>query len=570
MDWNPPQPGDIFEGKYRIDSVLGVGGFAHVYRATQLDLGRPVALKVLKPFAPPRSGDAEAAEDVWIKRFRREAQLVAQLRDPHTITMYEYGQADSGMSYMAFEFVSGKSLDVVLKESGPLSAKRVATILAQALESLAEAHEYGVLHRDIKPANILVYEHLGKTDRVKVLDFGIAKPLADETDLTSSDLTQAGMIVGTPSYMAPEQLTGEGIGPASDIYSMGLVAFELLTGGKAAAGPTTMTIISKQLSPEIFKVPADLDVPAGLRSIINCMLAKNLQTRFKTAGEVVALLEKWDSETPLVGDLTPAPQPAPAALAAGFGGPSPDAHINPPTTERPAAAPLTGELSGQFDAPRKKGLAAPIIAIVVALLLIGAGLFWMMRQQSTAPTPDPQVELATSPTPAPEPTPAAEPADPLEQPTPEPEQVADAPLVIETEPDGLALFINDEPVGTSPLTLPSDDLDYPLTLIARHDDGRETSLQIEGSSETISLTLPEPKLEPEPEPKADSRRTERSRPEPQPRSEPEVAKTRPAAQPKPEPQPEPQPEPEPEERPAEDTKKKADPEPSFPALDTLF
>ncbi|RVU42639.1 serine/threonine protein kinase [Lujinxingia sediminis] len=568
MDWNPPQPGDIFEGKYRIESVLGVGGFAHVYRATQLDLGRPVALKVLKPFSPPRSGDADAAEDVWIKRFRREAQLVAQLRDPHTITMYEYGQADNGMSYMAFEFVSGKSLDVVLKESGPLSAKRVAAILTQALESLAEAHQYGVLHRDIKPANILVYEHLGKTDRVKVLDFGIAKPLADETDLTSSDLTQAGMIVGTPSYMAPEQLTGEGIGPASDIYSMGLVAFELLTGSKAAAGPTTMTIISKQLSPEVFKVPAELDVPAGLRSIINCMLAKNLETRFKTAGDVAALLENWDSETPLVGEQTPAPMPAPAAITADLRSPPPEAHITPPPPELPAAPPHAGELSGERDAPRKSGIAAPVIAIILVLLLIGAGLFWMMRQQSPTPTPDPHVELAASPTPVPRPSPTSEPVEAPEELAPTAEHEAIAPLIVETEPSGLELFINDEPVGTSPLTLPSDDLQYPLTLIARHNDGRETSLLVDAPSETVSLTLPDPAPAPEPEAKHRPRRIERPRSTSPRRTEPETTRTQQA--PESEPRTAPETQTESERRPTTDAKKKAEPEPSFPALDTLF
>ncbi|RAL22740.1 hypothetical protein DL240_07525 [Lujinxingia litoralis] len=549
MDWNPPQPGELFEGKYRIDAVLGVGGFAHVYRATQIELGRPVALKVLKPFASTSSSDTEGAEAIWVKRFQREARLVAQLRDPHTITMYEYGRTAQGMSYMAFEFVSGNSLDVVLKQEGPLAPHRVATILSQALESLAEAHQYGVLHRDIKPANILLYEHMGKADRVKVLDFGIAKPLAEAGDLTSADLTQAGMLVGTPRYMAPEQLMGESIGPACDIYSMGLVAFELLTGTKAAAGSTTMTIIAHQLGPQNFTLPTELNIPIGLRSIIQGMLAKDLATRLNSASQIVAHLQYWDAEHPLVAlPQSPAPAdhtPEPAPLT-----PEPAPHA-PANENSPAlAAPDSPSDTGAPPPARRRGIAAPLIAILVMLIAIGASIFALTSSPAssveTAPQPAPSVETAPQPevARAPELTFEVESA-----PEVAPEPAVQPPLQIDTSPAGLALFLDGRPLGDAPLSLPVEDLNLPQTLSARHPDGREVSTELVDLSEPVHLTLPEPEARPEP-----PRRAATTPSKPAPR------RADPAPTPKSEPGPAPEPEPAPH--------KSA--EPSFPALDTLY
>ena len=272
--------GETFEGRYRITGTLGKGGFAIVFRARQIELDREVALKVLLPeelseddsqesqptdISGP-TGDSYSQE--LARRFKREAKLVSQLRDPHTITMYDYGETDDGLLYMVFEYVDGKDLKKVVSGQGGLAAERVVGILRQVLESLHEAHSHGVLHRDLKPANIMLYEHLGKVDQVKLLDFGIATRVLDKTQEDLTSLTQEGSIVGTPRYMAPEQIRGEDLTPAADLYSLGLVAFYMLTGDKPIPGSNSVEIIARQVTPEPIRLPPDLDLPAGLRRVL--------------------------------------------------------------------------------------------------------------------------------------------------------------------------------------------------------------------------------------------------------------------------------------------------------------
>ncbi|MFU8802883.1 MAG: serine/threonine-protein kinase, partial [Bradymonadaceae bacterium] len=188
-----PQPGDLFEGRYRILEPIGKGGFALVFRARQEDLDREIALKIL---TPTDEDEKSRYADVVLKRFHQEARLVSKLRDPHTITMFDYGQARDGLLYLVLEYVHGLSLSQLIKSQAPLNPARVLTILEQTLTSLQEAHSLGVLHRDIKPANIMIYEHLGRADQVKLLDFGIAK-VFDGTEGTIQDLTADGVLLGT-------------------------------------------------------------------------------------------------------------------------------------------------------------------------------------------------------------------------------------------------------------------------------------------------------------------------------------------------------------------------------------
>src|SRR5690554_2106034 len=156
-----PKAGGVFQNRYRINSVIGRGGFAQIYLAEQMDLGRQVALKVL---SPGLRGDDKHAQEV-AERFRREAKLVASLRDPHTIIMYDYGRTEDSLLYMVFEYIDGLTLSGLVRKEGRISAERASKILRQCLSSLQEAHAMGVLHRDIKPANIMVYEHIGRTDQ---------------------------------------------------------------------------------------------------------------------------------------------------------------------------------------------------------------------------------------------------------------------------------------------------------------------------------------------------------------------------------------------------------------------
>jgi len=291
-----PAPGDIFEGRYQVGEVLGSGGFARVYKARELGLDRDVALKLLRPPLVDGQNDSEREtyRQTLIRRFQREAMLLSRLRCPHTVTMYHYGQSDDGLFYMALEYIDGLSLAELLRDGAPAPPQRVARVLNQVLQSLHEAHSLGMLHRDLKPANIMIYEHLGDADQIKLLDFGIAKTLGD-TPEHRRDLTSDGTLIGTPRYMAPEQIQGrEDVGAAIDIYALGLVAYELLVGRRAIEGDSSIQIIGRQLAPESFRLPDTAEMPIRLRRLVNRMMEKDLTKRYTSAQAVLADLRDPD------------------------------------------------------------------------------------------------------------------------------------------------------------------------------------------------------------------------------------------------------------------------------------
>ncbi len=310
-------------GRYVIDRVIGAGGFSRVYKATQMGVDRPVAIKVLDPnISGKRMSEAERERKLMMvaKRFEREAKLISKLRDPNTVVMHDYGQTEDGLLYMVLEYVDGITIGELIRQAGALPAARVAKILGQALSSLQEAHAFGVLHRDIKPANIMVYEHIGRTDQVKVLDFGIAKTVSDQAQKTStSELTGDGVLVGTPRYMSPEQIRGDvELGPPSDIYSLGLVAYEMISGTKAVEADSSMKIIARHLDPTPIELPRTMFAPPGVINIINRMLEKDLSRRYADCAEVMRDLENWDSNDPsammMPHDTFVDPATAPAAI----------------------------------------------------------------------------------------------------------------------------------------------------------------------------------------------------------------------------------------------------------------
>lgn len=215
--------GQLFAGRYAIEGTLGKGGFSRVYAARQLNLGREVALKI---FAPRDLQNKEARQRL-AKRFMKEAQLLARLNDPHTITLHDYGVTADGELFQVFELISGVTFKQLVRQQGSLPVDRLVPIITQILWSLSEAHRIGMIHRDIKPSNIMIYDHLDRHDCVKVLDFGVAK-LVKDYDTAQSDMTADGMILGTPRYMSPEQIIGEPLTPSCDIYSLGIVVYEAI------------------------------------------------------------------------------------------------------------------------------------------------------------------------------------------------------------------------------------------------------------------------------------------------------------------------------------------------------
>ncbi len=284
------QPGDLVADRYRVKKLIGSGGHAHVFLASQEKLGREVALKVLKSTMHPNGQLASHKHQVLMRRFEQEARLISQLRDAHTITMFDYGTTANGMLYMVCEYVEGESMKELMTREGQLAPARVSSILEQLLMSLQEAHAYGVLHRDIKPDNIMLYTHLGRRDQVKLLDFGIAK--IAEGDDEDNDLTAEGALVGTPRYIAPERIRGEPLRPASDLYSLGLVAYEALTGRRVLDGLHGVRALQAQLGDPSLKIPDEIGIPTALRQIVERMIEKELDMRYQVAEQVLADLQK--------------------------------------------------------------------------------------------------------------------------------------------------------------------------------------------------------------------------------------------------------------------------------------
>lgn len=308
-----PSVGDVLGNRYVIRRVLGSGGFARVYEAEHMLVGRLVAIKVLKSPAENGSSREERATrlNVLTRRFEREAKLVSQLRDPHTVRLHDFGRTDEGLLYMVLELVPGTTLRELFRLGGSLPSTRVIGIVRQALSSLGEAHAIGVIHRDIKPANLMLYRHDGR-ELVKVLDFGIAKVFPDGGDgqpekAGATNLTASGAFVGTPRYVAPEQIRGDEVGPWTDIYSLGLVAYELLVGSRAVSGESSMNIVARHLDPEPFVLPESMGIPAGLRTIVERMISKSSDARYHSCEQVVDALNAWESGAAMPAQDQPVP-----------------------------------------------------------------------------------------------------------------------------------------------------------------------------------------------------------------------------------------------------------------------
>ena len=275
-----PEAGDLIGGRFRILEILGAGGFGTVYKAVQENIGREVALKFLTP--------GVAKDPINVKRFRREAFHVSQLRHPNTITLYDYGQTEDELAYMVMEFLDGIALGDWIQDHGAVEWPRAAHIYIQVLKSLSEAHRNGLVHRDLKPENIFLCEMFGEKDYVKVLDFGVAKMTLAEADEESDEepLTRAGSIFGTPLYMAPEQACAEPITPATDVYALGLLLFEMLTGKPPVTGRNRMDVIHKQIRDPVPVLTDDLKGTA-FAELIRKACEKEPDHRFEDAARLL-------------------------------------------------------------------------------------------------------------------------------------------------------------------------------------------------------------------------------------------------------------------------------------------
>ena len=268
-------------GRFRIEGEIGTGGMGTVYRAIHLGLDRPVAVKIIKSeFA----SDRDVAE-----RFLREARTMAKLRHPHAAMIFDAGSLADGRHFIIMEFVEGETLSQTIAREGQFSAARTVQIATQICDVLEEAHRIGIIHRDLKPSNIMLSER-----GVCVLDFGVAKVLASSADSTATHAsTGSGQIVGTPRYMSPEQCLGQRVGARSDLYSLGVLLYEMLAGRPPFVDPLQSALLVKQATvpaPPLTKLRPDL--PRPLTTAIHSLLAKHPEDRPRTAAIAKAQLEK--------------------------------------------------------------------------------------------------------------------------------------------------------------------------------------------------------------------------------------------------------------------------------------
>jgi hypothetical protein len=282
-----PEIGDVFLGRFRLERIVGFGGYGRIYEARQLNIDRTVALKIV---APPKS-DPRRETTTLAARFELEAKAISRLSDPHTIKMYEHGELD-GLLYMVLEFVDGRSLQEEVAINGAMPAYRVVSIVDQVLQSLGEAHRKGVLHRDVKPGNIMIYNRDGQDDQVKVLDFGLAKSLRGDQQLSEENLTADDILIGTPRYMSPEQVRGHELEPTSDLYSLGLTAIELLSGEQLIKDQSAMAVVARHIAATEFDL-SHLPGPPVLIDVLAKMVRKRPEDRFQSVDEARLALSQW-------------------------------------------------------------------------------------------------------------------------------------------------------------------------------------------------------------------------------------------------------------------------------------
>jgi len=444
-----PLVGHTLDDKYRLEEKLGIGGMGTVYRARHLLIDRPVAVKVLNQ----RFVEDEAART----RFRREARAAGRLQHANAVTVTDFGESHDGYVYLVMELLEGRTLRDVLAKEAPLDVARSVSVMLQISAAVAAAHEAGIIHRDLKPANIFIVQRAEVPAAVKVLDFGIAKLAAESLDEDEQmTLTQVGVMIGTPRYMSPEQCDGLDLTPAADVYSLGCILYEMLTGTVPFSGSTPLAIAMKQTS-EIPRSPREFvsSIPPALEKVVLHTLEKRPENRPANAAEfrkeLLETAERLGLEHAAVSS-----SPNLAALrSVGTESPSgrlvidisrlretrANVDVNEVTLVRPTTAARVEPAAEVAPAARLEPSAysfprislplvkarwtnkqLSVIAVIIAAALLLAVVFALRARsgivpaESVAASPSPTVEPTPSPSPTPTPTPKAAAKKPPVQP----------------------------------------------------------------------------------------------------------------------------------------------------------
>ena len=336
-----PLVGRVIDGKYRLLDLIARGGMGSVWRAQQLSIGRHVAVKMLR-----FDGNAPD-DDTFRERFFLEASTLGRLRHPNTVVVFDYGHFEEEQTlYMVMEFVDGRTLSQVVHDDGPLQPRRALRIADEIARALSEAHQLGIVHRDLKPQNVMLVREDDGRDRVKVLDFGIAKVIERDGE----SLTRASDMLGSPKYMAPEQVRQGKIDPRTDLYSLGAVVYYALTGKEPFAEDTPIRTLMAQLNDPVpdMKARSGVDVPQPVEAIVRRCLEKDPKARF---ADVAAFRRA----------LRVAIRPAPVRASNTF-----DTLTSPPEGLESALA------AAESRSPAKLARTWGPVALAAAVLLVGA------------------------------------------------------------------------------------------------------------------------------------------------------------------------------------------------------
>ncbi len=373
-----PEIGTTLSDRYALTERIAAGGMGEVWAAVDTVLGRTVAVKLLHP--------ALSQESDFVERFRAEARHTASLHHPNIATVFDYGE-DDGTAYLVMELVAGQPLSQIIAERAPLSAPETASILAQAATALEAAHQGGVVHRDIKPANILITPE----GTAKLTDFGISRAI------DTAPLTQTGQVLGTAQYLSPEQALGQSATASSDIYSLGVVGYEMLTGERPFDSGTAVATALAHVNQPPPLLP--VTIPIGVRDVINAALAKDPADRPESAAAVaqalgmpgVALASDADSRTIAATSTAIAPTDEP--------GPAPTQVMPTLTRAMPTQARLTQPSGSSGRRPRLRPawlLAAAVAAVALGVLAV----FALFGGDAGTNTPPDTTRTSTTPTPA--------------------------------------------------------------------------------------------------------------------------------------------------------------------------
>jgi hypothetical protein len=369
--------GQVVADRYHITKKLGEGGMGQVYLAEHVKMGRRCAIKIMMPGT---MNDPDA-----ISRFNREAANASRINHPNVCAIYDFGETQDGLIYLAMEFIEGKSLTGLLEEHGTLPLPRAAMMIQQAADALQAAHDLGIVHRDLKPDNIMVTTARGK-DTVKVVDFGIAKAAGGGD--TNQKVTKTGFVVGTPEYMSPEQLAGDPVDGRSDVYSLGLVLYRMLTGTTPFPADSQQETMIKRLTDDplpLAQVRPDVRFPAELQRVLDRVLARNPGMRYPSAADFGRdLRQVVQSSTGMIEadveagtqvvqaedlkQVVPPTRVDPAARAARRSA----------TRAQPAAAAVPAPV------PARKG--PPVVAIAAGVVAVALGLGGYAMRDAIFPT----------------------------------------------------------------------------------------------------------------------------------------------------------------------------------------